>query len=153
MLTFCLCVSLCLIIAFECRVRCLYSNVFICLLSVCYLFVSLVSSPVAWRLAGSFSLVCLSTSTFLSQLLLVWGRSERCGSSCGLRLPLIIFLRRHLLTWQCLLVIIFYSLYVKIIRDLLCQHFFVFKLPKWVRWHFTLLLWTCFLLKRVPLLL
>ena len=135
-------------------------------LSVCYLFVSPVSSPVAWWLAGSFSLIRLPTSAFLSQWLFVCMRCKwsRC---CILRLRrfLIIIFRGHLFVWRGLLFVILYSFYVKIVCDLLSKHLFVFELPEWIHGPFNAVfvfffrailikhLVACFLFQCVPLLL
>ena len=128
-----------------------HASIVMCL-SVCYLFVSQVSSPVAWRLAGSFCLVCLPAGTLLPQLLLATVGSEwRGGCRCLLSLTLLLW--RHLLSRHRLLVIIFYSLDVKIVCDLLCQHLLVLELPEWVCLSLSLLLRASLLFKRVPLVL
>ena len=136
-------------------------------LSVCYLFVSPVSSPVAWWLASSFCLVGLPTSSLLSQgFFVVWMRRKWSGRCIlRLRLFLINIVRGHFFIWCGLLFVILDSLHIKIICDLLRQHFFVFELSEGIHGSFNAMfvffLWavfiehliSCFLFKSVPLLL
>lgn len=133
-------------------------------LSVCYLFVSLVSSAATWWLSGSFCLVCLPTSSLLSQwFFVVW--SVRCGSCVlCLRHFKIFCFWWHLLVWCVLLFVILNSLHIKVVRNVLLVHVFVFELSEGI-WIAILTLfvffWTvlfhhwiaCLLFESVPLLL
>ena len=107
-------------------------------LSVCYLFVSPVSSPVAWWLASSFCLVGLPTSSLLSQGFFVAVVVRKRRGRCILRLRwfLIIIFRGHLFVWCGLLFVILNSLHIKIIRDLLYQHFLIFELSEGIHGSF-----------------
>lgn len=136
---------------------------FVLCLSVCYLFVSLVSSTVAWWRSGSFCLVGLPTSTLLSQCVFVV-RCEWCsGSALSLLHFKIVCFRGHLLVWG-LFFVILNSLHVKVARDLLLIRIFVFELPEGVWIPFCLFvvfvgavlikhLVASFLFESVPLLL